>query len=137
MGEQLEETGLKAACGSSPSAWSPGCPLPGAVSGPRPASALRARLPYLGQPVPQRLDHDAAVVVALLLVGAAQLLHPEAGDGEQAQVVPQARVQGRDEVREAEVRVGAGRVLLCLKPEAGRWGGMSRDVALHSGQQHR
>ena len=42
---------------------------------------------YLGQPVPQRLDHDAAVVITLLLVGLAQLLHPKAGNGEQAQVV--------------------------------------------------
>lgn len=84
--------------------------------GSHPALSRALRL-YLCQPVPQRLDHDAAVVVTLLLVGSAQFLHPEAGDSKQAQVVPEARVQRRDEVREAEVRVCAGGVLLCLKPE--------------------
>lgn len=51
---------------------------------------LRAPRFYLSQPVPQRLDHDAAVVITLVLVGLAQLLHPEAGNGEQTQVVGDA-----------------------------------------------
>ena len=46
------------------------------------APGLRAPRFYLGQPVPQRLDHDAAVVITLLLIGLAQLLHPKAGNGE-------------------------------------------------------
>ena len=70
---------------------------------------------YLSQPVSQGLDHDAAVVVTLPLIGPAQLLHPEAGNGEQAQVVADARVQRRDEVREAVIGVCAGGVLLGLK----------------------
>lgn len=77
---------------------------------------------YLSQPVSQSLDHDAAVVVTLLLVGLAQLLHPEAGDGKQAQVVADAGMQRSDEVREAVVWVRAGRVLLGLQTQpVDRW----------------
>lgn len=85
---------------------------------------------YLSQPVPQSLDHDAAVVVALLLVGPAELLHPEAGDGEQAQVVTDAGVQRRDEVREAVVGVRAGGVLLGLKTKQRPDGRSARDGSL-------
>lgn len=55
-------------------------------------------LPYLCQPVPQRLDHDAAVVVTVILIGLAQLFHPKAGNGKQAQVVTDARMQRSNEV---------------------------------------
>lgn len=54
--------------------------------------------PYLCQPVPQRLDHDAAVVVTVILIGLAQLFHPKAGNGKQAQVVTDARMQRSNEV---------------------------------------
>lgn len=109
---------------------SPGC-SPGRPSswhrGSRPWAPPQGPPPHLCQPVPERLDHDAAVVVALLLVGLAQLLHPEAGDGEQAQVVADARVQRGDEISEAEVRVCAGRVLLRLQIRGGG-GAVSTDV---------
>ena len=102
---------------------------------PSPGAWPRAPRLYLGQPVPQRLDHDAAVVVALLLVGLAQLLHPKAGNGKQAQVVGDAWVQGGDEVREAEVRVRAGRVLLGLETQGVGGAAISTDVALTPSKQ--
>ena len=97
-----------------------------------PGSVLRALRHYLCQPVPQRLDHDAAIVITLVLVGSAQLFHPEAGDSKQAQVVPEAQVQRGDEVREAEVWLCAGRVLLGLKIQGAGGGVVSTDGAAHT-----
>jgi len=64
---------------------------------------LRERL---GKPVRDRLQHDRAVVVVLRF----HLLHARfdadaAGHGEGSYVIAHARILGRDEVREALVRV--------------------------------
>lgn len=93
---------------------------------------------YLRQPVPQRLDHDAAVVVTLLHVGPAQVLHSKAGDSKQAQVVADARMQRGDEVRQAVVGICAGRVLLSLETQGVGRDTVSKDVEpAHSGQPPR
>lgn len=75
-------------------------------------------MPYLCQPVPQGLHHDAAVVIAIILVGLTQLFNPKAGNSKQTQVVSDARMQGSNEVWEAVVGVCTGRVLLSLKTQA-------------------
>lgn len=95
-----------------------------------------APLLYLSQPVSQSLDHDAAVVITLLLIGLAQLFHPKAGNGKEAQVVADARMQGSNEVGEAVVGVCAGRVLLGLKTQGGhRWTISMNMATTHRGQQ--
>lgn len=72
-----------------------GCPAPGPMALPIPCPVPPL---YLCQSVSQSLDHDAAVVITLLLIGPAQLLHTEAGDGKQAQVVADTGMQWSDEV---------------------------------------
>lgn len=111
-----------------------GCLAPGAVTRSPPGLSPAPPL-YLSQPVSQSLDHDAAIVVTLLLIGLAQLLHPEAGDGEQTQVVTDAGMQRSNEVREALVRVRAGRVLLGLQTQQTHRQTVSTDVGATRNRQ--
>lgn len=65
-----------------------------------PTSRLCQHLPnvYLCQPVAQRLHHDAAVVIAIILIGLTQLFNPKAGNSKQTQVVTDTRMQRSNEV---------------------------------------